>query len=579
MKIWEGLAFAGVLILTACAPSGSPNENSLQLANESMHSIVGGQDATPTDHLAVVRIVDGFERSCSGTLISENIVLTAAHCLKSGGELEVFFAADPEVSIMSTELVPHEHFLNASSGVMKLKVLHKNDIGLIWLSKSAPEKAVPALMPEKLVHQSPLSVRAVGYGRTGSANNDGNVLRAVELLANFRAESPEHFFFDQSIGKGVCKGDSGGPLFVPSKARPIVVGIVNGPDDMDAFFGEPVGDECLYTGVATQVAAHKEWIIQKSEALIKKYLPPKKRTFQDGLSTDQALCRKPFPTFEAMKAELNALSFAESKVNAAVGGLLIKDENPKLIEAYRYLVSYKTYQFKPDVDIDFWHLFKDLKCEKALCAAQTVFGPQDGILFLYVAVKYKIVLSSLGLDRLKPPKAEDQKEFDAYFKVRPWKKGELVPYLNALPMLPGIPLPTYVRMNHAGMVNPMNANVLSNGIIHFYTPMDAMTDSHKEHTAFHEVAHNYGTFYGLDSSKEWLAASGWERKEKTYTNVRPQEFVNKYAAKDFIEDFAESFTYYRYYPQILKTKSPTRYEYFKKNLYLGHEFLSLSECK
>ncbi|KYG64702.1 hypothetical protein AZI86_10855 [Bdellovibrio bacteriovorus] len=568
-----------ILLLSACA--GPTSHEIAELEQE--NAIVGGK-ATPfsdPDLRSVVKIVDGFNRICTGTLIAEQIVLTAAHCVKDGGDLEIFFAADPKKSVMSAELIPHENYQLISEGVMKLKNEHKNDIGLIWLEKPAPKKAVPALMPETLTAPGSRTLHAVGYGRTSSVKNDHGVLRSVDLTAEIRSASPQYFFFDQSIGKGICTGDSGGPLFAKHSGQvSVVVGVVNGADDVDAFFGQPVeGDKCVYTGVGTQVAAYKDWIISTTEKLIAKHGVKRKSTFNEALSTDQALCRKPFPTHEAMKAEILAVSHSGAKSSLGVGGLAIKDENAKLIEAYRYLVTYKSYKFKPEQDIDFWTKFKDLKCDKALCAAEAVFGSEDGVLYLYVAMKYKIILSHLGFDRLKAPTPKDQDEFDAYFKVRPWSKAELGPYLNALTMLPAIQLPTYVRMNHSGILNPVNPNVLSNGIIQFYKPMDAMSDSHKEHTTFHEIAHNYGTFYGLDSSQEWLKASGWVEKEKHFINERPQEFVTDYASKDFFEDFAESFTYYRYYPQVLKLKSPLRYEYFKKTLYKGQEFLSVSDCK
>lgn len=580
MKIRTGFIIGALATLAACGPQNSSNSSdSFDHNLKSASGIVGGENATPLDQLAVVKIVDGFNRSCTGTLISRDIVLTAAHCVKDAGDLDIIFAADPEVSIPSKALLAHEDYKTSVEGVLKLKTEHTNDIGLILLSKNAPAKAVAALMTEKVTRPGTLSVRAVGYGRTGSDNNDGGILRAVDLDGVVREGDEKHYFFDQTIGKGICKGDSGGPLFIYTGDIPVVVGVVNGSDDSDAFFGEPVGDQCLYTGVATQVAAHKDWIIKNSHALRKKFAPKGDSTFEKGMTTDLALCRKPFPTHEEMKAEILALTAANPTGKSGVGGLAIKDEDPRLIEAYRYLTSYKTYQFKVQMEIDNWLIFKDLKCDKALCGAEEVFGPEDGVMYLYVAAKYGLVLSALGFDKLKPPTEKDQTEFDAYFKVRSWKKGELEPYLRALPMLPslGLPLP-YTRMNHAGITNPVNANVLSNGIIQFYSPMDKMSDSDKEHTTYHEIAHNYGTYYGIDSSAEWLKVSGWKEVNKKFINERPEEFVTRYAASNFFEDFAESFTYYRYYPQTLKEKSPTRYEFLKNKIFSGKEFTSEAAC-
>jgi hypothetical protein len=128
-------------------------------------------------------------------------------------------------------------------------------------------------------------------------------------------------------------------------------------------------------------------------------------------------------------------------------------------------------------------------------------------------------------------------------------------------------------------MNPVNPNVLSNGTIQYYASMDMMSDSEKEQTTFHEIGHNYGLYYGVDRSKEWLLASNWIVKNGKFVNARPEEFVSEYASKDFFEDFAESFMYYRYYPHALKNKSPARYEYLRAKIYGGQEFLNPAYCR
>lgn len=584
MKAYSLLALTSFFALAACGPKNVSDLVAREISlRKNSSGIVGGKEVAPEKHRSLVKIVDGFDRICTGTLIAEDIVLTAAHCVNRGGDLEISFAADPKVKIMSQELRPHEDYNIAATGsVTKMKNGHLNDIGLILLSKPAPKSAVFASLPAASISAETVKVQAVGYGRTGGEEDDAGTLRAVNLKAQVRREDPKHFFFDQTVGKGACMGDSGGPIFTYEEKQPVIVGVVNGADDVDLYFGYPVGDLCRYTGVATQVGAHLAWI-KKNIAALKGPSQEQTSTFEKGVDTSQAFCRKPFPSNAQMKVELEALTHQEgAKEKMAVGGPVLRDEHPRLLEAYRYLVTYKKYEmgkYKIDDVIDFWNLFEKSKCDKALCAAQTVFGEEEGLLQLYVAAKYGVVLSHLGFDRLKPPAAADQKEFDAYFKVRPWKREELGPYLQALTMLPeGLQLP-FTRMTHAGIVNPVNANVLSNGVIQFYSSIDSLSDSQKEQTTFHELAHNYGSAFGLDTSKEWWDAAGWVQEGETFKNIRPEEFITAYAKGNFFEDFAESVTYYRYYPHKLKAKSPARYEYIKKTLFAGKEFLSEEHCQ
>lgn len=295
--------------------------------------------------------------------------------------------------------------------------------------------------------------------------------------------------------------------------------------------------------------------------------------------TSKAFCRHEFPGPERMRAELSEASKAPPLKSSGVGGASIRNENARLLDAYRLLVSHKDYQFRPVQDLDLWHLFKNGSCEKALCAAETVFGPEAGLVYLYLAWKYGLVASHLGLDRLRPPTPADQTKFDAYFSVRPWRLEEMLPYLKALPMLPTTvrPLP-WTRFHQAGIVNPLNPDILSNGIIVFYSPMAALPENHIEHTVFHEIGHVVGHVTGLDASKAWLEASGWRIEGSSVKNPRPEAFPSRYAMKDVFEDFAESFVFYRYNPDRLRERSPERYGFMKQFVFGGKEFLDSSEC-
>ncbi len=295
-------------------------------------------------------------------------------------------------------------------------------------------------------------------------------------------------------------------------------------------------------------------------------------------SPQAAPCAKTFPSDAQMAEQIGQMSNTEPRADWAVGGHFMVQENQRLIQSYRILTSYKDFFARPVSDIDYWSKFKDLGCSKALCGAETVFGKQDGLLYLYVADVYGFNLSSLGYNRLKPPQPSDELDFKAWYSFRPWKHEELKPYLTALAQLPKSLLPfPFVRMTHAGIVNPLNENILSNGLITIYSGLDSKSDFEKETSMYHEFGHNM--FVGdenLDISSAWQKASGWYVKDGKVLNDHPEQFVDDYAKTNIYEDFAQTFMYYRYYPTILLEKSPVRYHYMKDVIYSGQEYL---QCK
>lgn len=293
-------------------------------------------------------------------------------------------------------------------------------------------------------------------------------------------------------------------------------------------------------------------------------------------------CPKTLPTQSEMLQKLQELSAESPQKDYGVGGLFIKKENTKLIDAYRKLVTYKDTKLRPFKDIDFYARFKESPCHKALCAAQTIFGNEMGLVYLYYVAIYGINLSSLGYDRLTLPDPRYVLEFKAWYTVRPWKSlEEMAPMLKAVVNLPQNLIPmTNTRMLHSGIVNPVKSTILANGLITFYTPFDNLGDVEKETITYHELGHTVGTEGQFDISDEWLEAAGWQVQGNQVINLRPEELLSDYAVykSDCFEDFAETFMYYRYRPMELLIKSPSRYSYMKKYIYKGLEYLTTDAC-
>jgi hypothetical protein len=92
----------------------------------------------------------------------------------------------------------------------------------------------------------------------------------------------------------------------------------------------------------------------------------------------------------------------------------------------------------------------------------------------------------------------------------------------------------------------------------------------------HEFGHVLAGELGLTSGKNGFSSlNSWESEGA----LNYEEFVSTYATTENGEDFAESFTAYRYNPLALKKVAPKKYEYLKVNLFQGIEYLSEKTCE
>lgn len=180
--------------------------------------------------------------SCSGTLISPTVMITAGHCVESEGNLNsvtyVRFTEDALANraaysstqawldnewIKATEVVAHPQYDDFS------KFPNTYDVGVVILSKPVilpeygvlPEIGLLETLSRRTAKQDKLFT-AVGYGQQGEIKpfygdaftRQAATTKLIEVHSTRTGQAQSAKFTNNpGIGGGTCYGDSGGPIF------------------------------------------------------------------------------------------------------------------------------------------------------------------------------------------------------------------------------------------------------------------------------------------------------------------------------------------------------------------------------
>ncbi len=251
----------------AQAPAGEP----VAPAQADDPDIIGGREAQPGAWPWQVALLNRLQPNsylaqfCGGTLIGEEWVLTAAHCVE-GAEaslIDVLVGAH-RLSDSGTRIVPAQIIAHPDYDPNELD----NDLALIRLS--TPVTNTPIALYGTITGTSELDyLRATVIG-WGAKSSDGwnfeypDALREVSLPLVSREHCARNLWYDtitenmicagyETLTMGACYGDSGGPLMVQKADTSwSQVGIVSwGPSG------------CIDAGrydVFTRVSRYTEWI-------------------------------------------------------------------------------------------------------------------------------------------------------------------------------------------------------------------------------------------------------------------------------------------------------------------------------
>lgn len=233
--------------------------------------------------------------SCTATLISKHVLLTAAHCINQGPEVEIsvkyISAAGTSERMKIVQVKLHEEYASKMENTGSVTF---HDIALVKIDQPIPGSMVALLPPQGWkLHAAGEGVIVAGYGNNGrertkeEIENDPETIALVEkaklnppktdeemadlvaTLMSIAAKRPllqtkskarlegsgDRQKMVLTVGKSVCSGDSGGPSYVRSqKGRLIVMGVHSTSSNAKCL------ESVAGVGYDTYVPTYVDWI-------------------------------------------------------------------------------------------------------------------------------------------------------------------------------------------------------------------------------------------------------------------------------------------------------------------------------
>ncbi len=261
-----------LLFAAACSPV---HKNSLYNENKAQ-GIIGGKYVPENSPIgaSTVGIFDMENQSaCTGTLISESVIITAAHCLTTKPQnLRVVFGNELSATLNAREPDIQSEFVRRATAILSHPAYtgneenpsEWNDIGLIQFAGNLPTGYKPVqFLQDELLLTKGTEVTMAGYGVTHvqieniNEKKFPNLKKAIEsgditceepeagekqkcykidfqgeddlLMTTAILESllPSEIRLDESNGHGTCIGDSGGPAFIQHQGQYYFFGITS----------------------------------------------------------------------------------------------------------------------------------------------------------------------------------------------------------------------------------------------------------------------------------------------------------------------------------------------------------------
>lgn len=231
--------------------------------------IIGGtpvQSDSVIAHSTVALYMVSESALCTGSIISPNWIVTAAHCVTdengqaaSPDDVSVFYGLDV---MHPTTLSPNVQKVIVYPGYVTQSndPTDEGDIALVQIEGNLPGGFTPIpILKNRSDLKAGETVTLAGHGITDASSQSGaGLLREVSgiKILNPMLGTTE-VVLDQSEGRGACHGDSGGPGYlVDSSGNYYLWGVT------DRGYPDNAPDDCMHQAVYTNVLAYLDWIKQ-----------------------------------------------------------------------------------------------------------------------------------------------------------------------------------------------------------------------------------------------------------------------------------------------------------------------------
>ncbi|KAJ1736175.1 hypothetical protein LPJ61_000134 [Coemansia biformis] len=223
-----------------------------------MPRIMGGSDANYDDYRFIVYMYNSVDKTfCGGSIVSDDWILTAAHCVKeaSGKDITVFvgqaeYALDMAKGTKAAQIHSHPQY-NDQSMV--------NDIALVRMPSPVKGNVVSVNIDTSSVGDG-VTLRALGWGYTSpSGSKASKKLQQGDLKTltkqqcgpvdtSFTGNDGARICVAADAGPDTCPGDSGGPLVRTVGGKTVLTGLTSfgtaGP-------GKPITSNCGAKGMVS----------------------------------------------------------------------------------------------------------------------------------------------------------------------------------------------------------------------------------------------------------------------------------------------------------------------------------------
>lgn len=227
---------------------------------------------------------------CSGVLIEPQIVLTAAHCIaKNSTKMRVVLNPTPRnaelrgsrdvFSVHTYRVHPNYKHVETTD---EIDLASRTDLALIFLDRPTDHDFMLDYTNGKDFESNEYSVVMAGFGKTSDLKDTSNIshtklngqlFRANAVITDSQTKDP-YFSLDQWKSGGVCKGDSGSPVFIlnPLTSKLSLFAIA-----IDVFKNNPEQDHlrdpgniystCASYGLFLNLKPHEQWIKNMSSEM------------------------------------------------------------------------------------------------------------------------------------------------------------------------------------------------------------------------------------------------------------------------------------------------------------------------